>query len=112
MNHAASHYRRLNDFYIEVLRVGGRLVLAAPPLVESEFERHEVRIDDLYSKLRTGLTFPVISDPHDYVFPLHMMFDTAYHLLREGRRIRTYQLINDLEKTDGINNGLNRGDRT
>jgi hypothetical protein len=102
----------LNEFYLEILHVGARVVLAAPPLAESEFNRHEAKIDDLYERLGQELSLPVISNPHHYVFPMYMVFDTAYHLLREGRRVRTHQLINDLEQTDGIGYGGIRGDQT
>lgn len=101
----------LNDFYRDILRIGARVVLAAPPLVETEFGRHKDKIEWLFARLREGLSFPVISDPADYVYPVRMMFDTAYHLLREGRRLRTHQLISDLVKTDGIGGGGVRGDQ-
>lgn len=99
----------LNDFYVEVLRVGARAVLSAPPLVDLEYYRHEERIESLYTRLRNRLTFPVISNPADYVFRLPDMYDTAYHLLRAARRLRTYQLIDDLDRTEGIGYGGVRG---
>ncbi len=101
----------LNEFYQDMLRIGARVVMTAPPLVETEFTKHRDKIDDLYARLRENLSLPVISDPGDYVYPPRMMFDTAYHLLREGRRARTYQLLNDLVKTNGIGFGGLRGDQ-
>ncbi|MFV1981397.1 MAG: hypothetical protein ACC655_09610 [Rhodothermia bacterium] len=101
----------LNDFYQDMLRIGARVVLAAPPLVETEFKTHQDKIEGLFVRLREDLSIPVISDPADYVYPLRMMFDTAYHTLREGRRLRTYRLLNDLMITDGIGYGGRRGDQ-
>ncbi len=100
----------LNDFYSEILAIGARSVLSAPPLLDKEFELHEARIVELYERLEKSLSMPVISNPADYVFGEEAMYDTAYHLLREGRRIRTYQLLDDLERTAGIGYGGVKGD--
>lgn len=95
----------LNDFNEFALRRGARVLLTWPPLVEQEFERHKEQIWELDQALRKGLAFPIISKPEDYIFPLQDMYDSAYHLRREGRSIRTQKLINDLDATQGIGRG-------
>jgi hypothetical protein len=92
----------LNDFYQAVLERGARVYFSAPPLVDHEFDRHQEKILDLYAKLHDGLKMPVISDPSEYVFRHDQMYDTAYHLLREGSRLRTEKLLSDLQNAEGI----------
>jgi hypothetical protein len=101
----------LNEFYLEVLRRGARAVVSAPPLVNIEFEAHRERIEGLYQRLRDDLTIPIISEPANYTFHAMEMYDTAYHLLRESRRIRTHRLLNDLHITEGIGSGGVRGEQ-
>jgi hypothetical protein len=65
----------------------------------------------LYRRLQKDLSIPIISSPSEYVFPLYDVYDTAYHLLRKGRRMRTQLLIDDFNRTDGIGFG-GKGDQT
>jgi len=95
----------LNAFGAAVQAAGARVVLTAPPLVDVEYDAHRERIKAIYGLLAESLEFPIISDPDDYVFPLDAMYDTAYHLLREGRSQRTRQLIHDLETAGIIRSG-------
>lgn len=97
--------RLLNDFNEFALSRGARVLLTWPPLVDVEFEHHKARIWKLDQTLRKGLAFPVISKPEDYIFPMREMYDSAYHLRREGRRVRTYKLLSDLEATPGVGAG-------
>jgi len=95
----------LNDFNEFALQRGARVLLTWPPLVDEEFEKHKDKIWELDQTLRKELAFPIISKPEDYIFPMYDTYDTAYHFRREGRRIRTYKLISDLEATPGIGRG-------
>jgi hypothetical protein len=76
-----------------------------PPLLTEEFERHKEKIWLLDQRLRKDLAVPIISKPEDYIFEMRYIFDTAYHLRREGRRIRTETLIRDMQATPGIGTG-------
>ena len=48
---------------------------------------------------RIGIDF--ISDPADYLYPKDLMYDTVYHCNSEGARVRTIQLVSDLQ-TAGV----------
>jgi hypothetical protein len=96
----------LNEFNEYALHEGARVLFTWPPLVEEEFERHRDKIWMLDQRLRKDLAIPIISKPEDYIFHLSDMYDTAYHLRRDGRRLRTVKLIRDLETTQGIGNGV------
>lgn len=95
----------LNKFNEYVLQQGARVLLTWPPLVREEFETHTDKIWLLDQRLRKDVAIPIISKPEDYIFEMPYMYDTAYHLRREGRRIRTLQLVEDLEATPGIGVG-------
>ena len=96
----------LNKFYEYALHRGARVLLTWPPLVTEEFEQHREKIWLLDQRLRKDLAVPIISKPEDYIFEMQYMYDTAYHLRREGRSIRTEALIRDLEATPGIGAGI------
>ena len=86
----------LNRLAADVDRKGGSVVLTYPSLHDEFLERYRGRIDSLDGRLRADLDMEVISDPDDYQFPREMLFDTPYHLRREGREIRTRQLVDDV----------------
>lgn len=92
--------RALNAFARSAESRGARVVLAYPSLYEEVYGRYAVRLASLDRRLRETLEFPVISRPEDYTFPLEQLFDTAYHLRRTGRRIRTERLLHDLRVND------------
>ena len=48
---------------------------------------------------KIGIDF--ISDPADYLYPKDLMYDTVYHCNSEGARVRTMQLVSDLQ-TAGV----------
>ncbi len=87
----------LNAFAAHAEAQGATVYLSYAPLYEAFFTNHQSKIEDTDQRLRQGLSFPVISHPDAYTFPLDQMYDTPYHLLREGRTRRTAQLIQDLD---------------
>lgn len=95
----------INEFNSYVLQKGARVLFTWPPLVEEEFEKHRDKIWMLDQRLRKDLAVPVISKPEDFIFSMEDMYDTAYHLRRQARRIRTQTLLDDLETTQGIGVG-------
>ena len=47
-----------------------------------------------------------IGKPYDYMYPKDLYFNTPFHLINRGRKIRTQQIINDLLKIPfNLNNG-------
>lgn len=86
----------LNAFFRHASECGATVVLTYPSLYEDVFSEHVDRLTDLDARLRGALEFPVVSRPEDYTFPLEQLYDTSYHLRREGRRIRTERLLKDL----------------
>lgn len=87
----------LNAFAETAQARGATVYLSYAPLYDAFFTDHQARIADTDRRLRQQLHFPVISRPEAYTFPLNQMYDTPYHLLREGRTGRTTQLLQDLQ---------------
>ncbi len=94
--------RALNAYAAYAAGRGASVVLTYPSLYEEVFSRYAGRLSDLDHRLRASLRFPVVSRPEDYTFPLGQLYDTAYHLRREGRRVRTEQLLQDLRAADVV----------
>lgn len=89
--------KALNAFAETAQARGATVYLTYAPLYRPFYTEHQDRITDLDRRLRAQLTFPVISRPEAYTFPLAQMYDTPYHLLRAGRTQRTAQLLQDLQ---------------
>lgn len=84
---------RITAELLERAREQGFTVAFAWPSLAASAE-NAVRDRDLARQLRAhGLT--VIGEPADYVFPDALFFDTKYHLMAEGRELRTARLIDD-----------------
>ncbi|MEM1269146.1 MAG: hypothetical protein AAGI08_03770 [Bacteroidota bacterium] len=94
--------RAMNAFAAHAEARGATVVLSFPSLYDAYLERYASRIDAMERRLRSELTFPVISDPADYAFPRTALYDTPYHLLREGRQQRTEQLWADLQARNAM----------
>lgn len=86
----------LSRFVASAERAGARVVITYAPLIDVEFVANAGRIAEVDSVMRLA-DLPVISRPEDYTFKLEDMFDTPYHLRRDGREVRTQQLILDLD---------------
>jgi len=82
---------------------GITIVLSYPCYEEQSFRNSTGFIQELDTAFRAKENLLVISSPESYCFPTNCFFDTIYHLNREGRAMRTDQLIQDL-KASGLFN--------
>lgn len=73
------------------------LFISFPPFQKSSFDNNELKIKYLVNEIEKS-NLHVISDYKDYIMPDKLMFDSPYHLIKEGVDIRTNRLINDLKK--------------
>jgi hypothetical protein len=80
----------------------GILVMLSYPCYEEDSFRNSVElIQELNTLFMAKENLLVISTPESYCYPVNNFYDTTYHLNREGRSIRTSQLIQDLQ-TSGL----------
>ena len=88
---------RLNELNRYILSRGANLVVAGYPIGSGEFTPAEAEFDAFEAQLREALDCPVISQFADYFIPYSCFYDTVFHLNDEGVKLRTGQLIADLQ---------------
>lgn len=65
-----------------------------------DYELTEINKEiDRFIDVLTQRGLPVMGGPQDAMVPKELMFDTNYHLIKEGINLRTTRLINLMEKT-------------
>lgn len=78
---------------------GATLVVAGCPVPYGKYDSFtKADIIDFQKQLDDELSFPIISDFTDYLYPYEYFYDTQYHLNEEGTQVRTKQLIKDIKK--------------
>ena len=88
---------RLNELNRYILSRGATMVVAGYPIGSGEFTPAEAEFDAVEAQLREALDCPVISRFADYFLPYSCFYDTVFHLNDEGVKLRTGQLIADLQ---------------
>ena len=88
---------RLNALNHYILSRGATMVVAGYPIGSGEFTPAEAEFDAFEAQLREALDCPVISRFADYFLPYSCFYDTVFHLNDEGVKLRTGQLIADLQ---------------
>ena len=91
-------FELLNEFDEYATGKGANVVLSYPSLYDKEFDNWKEGIDELDKLLKEKTTVDIISDYKEYQFTREEIFDSVYHLNRQGRQRRTAQLIEDLEE--------------
>lgn len=84
-------------FREEVTQKGAKLYVTFPGYQEASFENSREEIDNIESKLIEN-DFILLGSAERYKIPNDMMYDTPYHLNKEGVELRTQKLIEDLSK--------------
>lgn len=87
---------RLNRFAEKCRRKQVVAVLAYPTVPEASFEPLRETARTLDDRLRRDVSMPIINRPEDAVLPGAVFYDTVYHLMEEGGRLRTQHLIESL----------------
>jgi len=94
------------DAYAEVFSSiaarGGTCLFSFPPVSDGNASKDRLRsdYDSFTQKVEqsfAGLPCTVISDAADYIFPASVFYDSRYHMTLEGAKLRTQQLIADLD---------------
>lgn len=89
--------RDINSIESKVRGERAYAYLMFPSYIDRAYATNAAAIDSLQIKLR-GMQMPIVGTPRDFVYPGRLMFDSRYHLNREGRRLRTLKVINLLRK--------------
>lgn len=94
---------RLNKLNAYLAERGATMVVAGYPIGKGEFTPPEEEYVEFQQKLSDRLDCQVISDYRDYFFDYSYFYNTELHLTNDGARLRTEQLIKDLEKVVELN---------
>ena len=95
---------RLNKLNAYLAERGATMVVAGYPIGKGEFTPPEEEYVEFQQKLSDRLDCQVISDYRDYFFDYSYFYNTELHLTNDGARLRTEQLIKDLEKVVELDN--------
>ncbi len=89
----------LESYYKIFTDKGVDVVFSYSPVNEDSLGEEEIEKQSwlvFESKLKEFLTYPIISNVEDYIYPSEYFLDTNYHLNIYGAKLRTQQLISDL----------------
>jgi len=87
---------RLNELNEYVKEKGATMVVAGYPIADCEYTPEKDEYRTFQIQLADSLTAPVISDFCDYFIPSQYFYDTNFHLTSEGVKVRTKQLLEDI----------------
>jgi len=91
--------RAINRFAEYAQSKNVKVYFLFPSYAASFFQKSWQVIGQYESDVRKGLKIPVLNTPTDFVYPDSVYYDTEYHLLRAGRKMRTDRFI-QLAKTN------------
>ena len=89
---------RLNEYNKYIKSKGATLLIAGYPIGEGKFTPSAEEFDKFQHELESRLDCEIISNYRDYLIPYKYFYDTNLHLDEKGAKIRTQQLINDIQR--------------
>jgi hypothetical protein len=92
----------IEEFSIAVKGKGGMLLVTFPSYQETSFNKNIVAIQKVEDELLKS-SLMVIGTPERYRIPDSLMFNSTYHLNKQGVDYRTKLLIQDIEKARSQN---------
>lgn len=87
----------LNEFNKYCNELGATLLIAGYPIGDGEFTPDKKIFIDSWEQLKQQVDCNVISNIEDYFIEYKYFYNTNLHLTDEGAKIRTNQLIEDLQ---------------
>lgn len=90
--------KRLNELNSYLEERGATMVVAGYPIGKGEYTPEEQGFVEFQQELAEKLDCQVISDYRDYFFEYEYFYNSFLHLTNEGAKMRTEQLVEDLEK--------------
>ena len=88
----------LHKYQNKVAEKGGSCYITFPAISETSFKNQISGIRTVEKELREN-GFTLLGNPSRYKMPGKLMFDTPYHLTKEGVDHRTQMLVRDIKKT-------------
>jgi len=88
---------RLNNFRNVIEKKGAKLFICFPGLEASSFDKSLIKIEEVENRFKK-LRFCLLSSPERYKMPDSLMYNSIYHLTKEGVDFKTQLLIQDLKR--------------
>ncbi len=88
---------RLNELNEYLLAQGATMLIAGYPILQNQFTPASELYDNFQIELEQKLDAPIISNYSDYMYDEKFFYNSVFHLNNEGKKLRTLQLIKDLE---------------
>jgi hypothetical protein len=79
-----------------------RVVFVPSTLMDNQYYHNSKKESWFYrniSKIVEDKGFNYVGEPYDYMYPKSLYFNTNFHLINQGREIRTKKLIEDLRES-------------
>ncbi|MCX6158541.1 MAG: hypothetical protein NTY74_11245 [Ignavibacteriae bacterium] len=89
--------KEIASFNIKVKEKGAFLYITFPGFQARSFENSKEQILKVEEELRKS-DFKLLGNPSRYIFSDSLLFNTPYHLTKEGADIRTNYLIEDIKR--------------
>jgi hypothetical protein len=86
---------KIKEFEQNIEKKGATLYLSYPGFQDKSFYKSAEKISDIQEELEKN--FKVLGNPVRYMMPDSLMFDTPYHLNKQGIDRRTKLLIEDIK---------------
>ena len=90
--------RLMNKFNDEARNRGGQVFFSFPSFSKTLYDKHKKEIDFTISQIEENLSFPIITSHHDMLYSDEYLFDSPYHLRKEGVESRSTKIANGLAK--------------
>lgn len=81
---------------------GASVYISFPGYQEASFANTKDEIIEIENKLKQK-DFTILGTPERYRMPDSLIFDTPYHLTKEGADLRTQRLIEDIKSSKNVN---------
>ncbi|MCX6241603.1 MAG: hypothetical protein NTX43_07360 [Bacteroidetes bacterium] len=86
----------INEFAAYARSRGATLYYLYPDYPRSEFKKYFPEIISYDQQMRQSLNIPILNKVDTFIYDDEYFFDTVYHLNKQGREMRTNQLISIL----------------
>lgn len=96
-NNKAKEIDILNDFHLFAEENNIRVLFSYGAYEISEYEKNKDALKQVHDAIKENLTFEVISELEDFVYPTSYFFDSVYHLNKTGRKTHTNKLISKIK---------------
>jgi hypothetical protein len=91
----------LQAFTADMKARGVTVLISHTPIIRRYYMQHRESIDRLHETMAHAAPLTVTRPPSEFVFDASQMFDTVYHLNKEGRRLRSEMVAEDIIRRTG-----------